>query len=594
MGQITVDDSKTASDLVTILTQNSSCILTTNETVIGDTFTAGKNSFGYFNSAGSSFPFAEGILLSTGNAINSIGPFQPNVIVNEGDSNWSGDPDLNQILGINTLNSTVLEFDFIPKTDFISFNYIFASNEYQYYYPCEFSDGFAFLIKENIPGAVYKNLALIPETTTPVSSQNIRPKINDVIQNNTLYKGCSALNETYFNGFNSTSSPINFGGQTVVMKAQSQLIAGKNYHIKLVVADSRDPYSNSAVFIESGSFTPKIDFGTDRLLLTNNAFCFGDTFLLDTKSSSTYTYEWFKDGSTTPIPGETSPTFTATDSGIYNVKADIGSGCIATGEIKIEFAPQLLLTPETLGKCDNNGTGTATFDLIKAENIFKTKHSTIAKIAFYETQTETVLSDLISNTAAFLKTTSTDQTIYLEATSIYGCTSTSTVTLATLPSNFTPGIGSTPIVNDFSGNDNTVELMPPTTGGPYDYSLDGKSFQSSNVFTGLSIGNYTAYIRDTVTCNSSIFDLTILDYPRFFTPNDDGINDRWEINNLDHFPKAIVSIYDRYGKLISNIGTQKNAWDGKCNGSKMPSDDYWFSIHFNDNKIIKGHFSLKR
>lgn len=594
MGQITVDDSKTASDLVTILTQNSSCISTTNETVIGDTFTAGKNSFGYFNNAGSSFPFAEGILLSTGNAINSIGPFQPNVIVNEGDSNWSGDPDLNQILGINTLNSTVLEFDFIPKTDFISFNYIFASNEYQYYYPCEFSDGFAFLIKENIPGAVYKNLALIPETTTPVSSQNIRPKINDVIQNNTLYKGCSALNETYFNGFNSTSSPINFGGQTVVMKAQSQLIAGKNYHIKLVVADSRDPYSNSAVFIESGSFTPKIDFGTDRLLLTNNAFCFGDTFLLDTKLPLTYTYKWYKDGSTTPIPGETSPTFTATDSGIYNVEADIGSGCIATGEIKIEFAPQLLLTPEPLGKCDDNGTGTATFDLTKAENIFKTKHSTIAKVAFYETQTGTVLSDLISNTAAFLKTTSTDQTIYVEATSIYGCTSTSTVTLTTLPSNFTPGIGSTPKVNDFLGNDNSVELMPPTTGGPYEYSLDGINYQASNVFEGLSIGNYTAYIRDTVTCNSSIFNLTILDYPRFFTPNDDGINDIWEINNLNNFPKAIVFIYDRYGKLISNIGTQKNAWDGKCNGSKMPSDDYWFSIHFNENKIIKGHFSLKR
>lgn len=592
MGQITVDDSKTASDLVTILTQNSSCISTTNETVTGDTFTAGKNSFGYFSNTNNSFPFSEGILLSSGNADNSVGPFVAGGIGGEGDSSWLGDADLNQILGISTLNSTALEFDFIAQTNFISFNYIFASNEYQFNYPCFYSDGFAFLIKENIPGAVYQNLAVIPGTTTPVSSQNIHPTINDI---NTITKGCPALNESYFNGYNPASSPINFSGQTVVMKAQTTLEAGKNYHIKLVVADSRgDFYINSAVFIESGSFSPKIDFGPDRLLLTNNAFCFGDTFLLDTKLPLTYTYEWFKDGSSTPIPGETNPTYNAVDSGTYKVEADIGSGCIATGEIKIEFAPQLLLTPETLGKCDDNGTGTATFDLTKAENIFKTKHTTIAKVVFYKTQTGTVLSELISNTAAFLKTTSTDQTIYVETSTKYGCTNTSTVTLSSLPNTIKPSLGSMPIVNDFSGNDNTVVLIPPTTIGIYDYSLDGKSFQSSNVFTGLSIGNYTAYIRDTVTCNSSIFDLTILDYPHFFTPNDDGTNDTWEIKNLDHFPKAVVSIYDRYGKLISQIGTQKNAWDGKCNGSKMPSDDYWFSIHFNDNKIIKGHFSLKR
>lgn len=594
MGQITVDDNITAPDLVKILTNSSSCINVSTETVKGDTFTAGKNSYGYFNAAGSSFPFSEGIILSSGNATSSPGPFVTGDL-GEGEFTWLGDLDLNQILGINnSQNATVLEFDFTPQTNFISFNYIFASNEYQYYYPCEFSDGFAFLIKENIPGAVYQNLAVIPETNIPVSSQNIRPKIDDIVLNNTFYPGCPPLNENYFNGFNPASSPINYGGQTVVMKAQTQLVAGSNYHIKLVVADSRDSDSNSAVFIESGSFTPKIDFGPDRLLVTNNPICDGDTFLLDTKSPLTYTYKWYKDGSPTPIPGETNPTYTAVDSGIYKVEADIGTGCITLGEIKIEFAPQLLLTPETLGKCDDNGTGTASFDLTKAEKEIKIKDTNIAKVDFYKTRTGTVLSDLISNTAAFLKTTSTDQPIYVEATSIYGCTSTSTVTLTTLPSNLTSGIGSTPKVNDFLGNDNSIELIPPTTGGPHEYSLDGIKYQVSNVFTGLSIGKYTAYIRDTVSCDFSIFDLTILDYPRFFTPNEDGFNDTWKIENLTLFPEAIVSIFDRYGKLLTQINTLKNAWDGKYNDQKMPSDDYWFSIHFGGGKIIKGHFSLKR
>jgi gliding motility-associated-like protein len=594
MGQITVDDTKTAADLVTILTNSSSCISVSTETVTGDTFTAGKNSYGYFNAAGSSFPFSEGIILSSGNAVNSIGPFVAGGKGGEGDSSWLGDPDLNTILNINSINSTALEFDFIPQTNFISFNYFFASNEYQSYYPCEFSDGFAFLIKENIPGAVYQNLAVIPGTITPVSSRKIRPKIDDVIENGTFHNGCPALNETYFNGYNSTSSPINYSGQTVVMKAQTTLEAGKNYHIKLVIADSGDFYINSAVFIESGSFTPKIDFGPDRLLVTNNPICDGDTFLLDTKSPLTYTYKWFKDGSPTPIPGETNPTYTAVDSGIYKVEADIGTGCITLGEIKIEFAPQLILTPETLGKCDDNGTGTASFDLTKAEKEIKIKDTNIAKVEFYEIRTGTVLSDPILNLNTFVKTASIDQFVHVEATSIYGCTSTSTVRLTTLPSNLTSGIGSTPKVNDFSGNDNSVELIPPTTGGPYEYSLDGIKYQVSNVFAGLSIGNYTAYIRDTVSCDFSIFDLTILDYPRFFTPNDDGFNDTWKIENLTLFPEAIVSIFDRYGKLLTQINTLKNAWDGKYNDLKMPSDDYWFSIHFGGGKIIKGHFSLKR
>lgn len=592
-GQIVVDDTKTAVDLVSILTKNSSCISVSNQIVNGDTFTPSKNSYGYFNNVGSSFPFSEGIVLSTGNATTSPSPFVASAI-GEGNFNWLGDTDLNQVLNINSKNATVLEFDFIPKTNYLSFNYIFASNEYQSYYPCNFSDGFAFLIKENAPGTIYQNLAVIPETNTPVSSQNIHPKINDTIENGTLYKGCPALNETYFNGFNTASSPINFIGQTVTMKAETQLEAGKSYHIKLVIADSRNPYSNSAVFIESGSFSPKIDFGPDRLLVTNNPVCFNESFLLDTKLPLTYTYKWFKNGSTIPILGETNPTYNAIDTGTYKVEVDLGSGCLAVGEIKVEFAPQMILNASPLGKCDENGTGIASFDLTKAEMKIKSNDSSITQVDFYKTQTGNILTDPILNLNTFVKTLPTDETIYIEATSIYNCTAKSTVTLTTLPSNYSLGTGTPPKVNDFSGNDNSVELTPPTTGGSYEYSLDGINFQVSNVFEGLSTGTYTAYIRDVNSCEYSISEITILDYPRFFTPNDDGFNDTWEIKNLNLFPKAIVSIFDRYGKLLTQINTLKNSWDGKYNGQKIPADDYWFSLNFGDGKIIKSHFTLKR
>jgi gliding motility-associated-like protein len=114
------------------------------------------------------------------------------------------------------------------------------------------------------------------------------------------------------------------------------------------------------------------------------------------------------------------------------------------------------------------------------------------------------------------------------------------------------------------------------------------------VFSGLSAGKYTAYIRNKISCEFSKYEIIVLDYPNFFTPNEDGFNDNWQIKNLDLFPKAIVSIFDRFGKLVAQINTLKNSWDGRYNGLNVPSDDYWFSIIFGDGKIVKGHFTLKR
>lgn len=590
--KITVNDSKTPFELVSILTNSSACISFSNASVKGDTFTLGKNSFGYFNKSTSDFPFSEGVILNTDSATNAIGPYVSGDI-GGGKLSWPGDSDLNSILGINTVNATVLEFDFVPLTNYIGFNYIFASNEYQLYFPCQFSDGIAFLIKENIPGATYQNFAKIPNTALPVSSQNIHPIINDVVVSDGLKKGCPASNESYFNGYNLASSPINYSGQTKVMKAGTTVIANNSYHIKIVIANQKNEYLDSAVFIEAASFSPKIDLGPDQLLVTDNPVCFGASKVLDTKLASTYNFTWFKDGSTTPIPGETNPTLNVTDSGTYTASVDIGSACIATGEIKIEFAPQIIINPTTRGKCDLDGTGTATFDLTTIETELKSKDSTLMKVEFYETQIGTLLSNLIVNSTAYTKTTATDLTIYTNAKSKYGCSSTSTALLSTVASSYIPVIGSTPTVNDFLGNENSVTLNPPTTGGPFDYSLDGINYQVSNVFSGLSTGKYNAYIRNT-KCEFSKYEIIVLDYPKFFTPNEDGFNDNWQIKNLDLFPKAIVSIFDRFGKLVAQINTLKNSWDGKYNGLKLTSDDYWFSIPFEDGKIIKGHFTLKR
>src|SRR6218665_2175704 len=266
---ITIDDQQTPKQLIEDVLVNSACASASNSTGKRDTFRSGRQSFAYFNRNGSNFPFAEGIVLATSTAQSAIGPFVSDLTSNDS-PDWLGDSDLDQILGTHSVNATALEFDFVASANSLSFNYIFASNEYQYGYPCLYSDGFAFLIKEAGTSDPYTNLAVIPNTNTTVSSVNIHPRIEaGRVPGGLPYAACEASNPNYFNGYNANNSPINYAGQTIMMTAQSNVIAGKTYHIKLVIADDTNRNLESAIFLEAGSFSSKITLGEDRTIATN-------------------------------------------------------------------------------------------------------------------------------------------------------------------------------------------------------------------------------------------------------------------------------------------------------------------------------------
>lgn len=147
-----------------------------------------KKSYGYFANGGGTFPFANGVILCTARAQRAAGPNTS--LIDEGQTAWLGDLDLQQALNItNTFNATALEFDFTPQNSNFRFNYIFASEEYQGTAPCRYSDGFAFLLKEVGSSAPYQNLALIPGTTTPVLVTSVHPAISG---------SCAAANPTFF------------------------------------------------------------------------------------------------------------------------------------------------------------------------------------------------------------------------------------------------------------------------------------------------------------------------------------------------------------------------------------------------------------
>lgn len=150
------------------------------------------------------------------------------------------------------------------------------------------------------------------------------------------------------------------------------------------------------------------------------------------------------------------------------------------------------------------------------------------------------------------------------------------------------------IVEEFNGNENSVTVIVDGI-GEYEFSLDDQTnFQDSNIFRNLPNNYYTVLIRDKKGCGivSEIF--IVLDYPRFFTPNNDGFNDLWKIIGISEFPETRIYIYDRFGKLLKELHPNSAGWDGTFNDRKLPSDDYWFTIELFNGRKIKGNFSLKQ
>ena len=150
------------------------------------------------------------------------------------------------------------------------------------------------------------------------------------------------------------------------------------------------------------------------------------------------------------------------------------------------------------------------------------------------------------------------------------------------------------IVVDFKpGSQNTIKIIAEG-GGDFEYSIDGITFQESNVFTNVAPGDYIAFVRDKGQCVTLSEELYVLGYPLFFTPNGDGFNESWQVLHAEREPENRVYIFDRYGKLLTRFTQADAGWDGAYNGKQMPSTDYWFKVERITGQTIKGHFTLKR
>lgn len=163
------------------------------------------------------------------------------------------------------------------------------------------------------------------------------------------------------------------------------------------------------------------------------------------------------------------------------------------------------------------------------------------------------------------------------------------------------------VVDDSNNNTITIDNTNNNLGiGDYEFALQDQNgviirdYQDVPLFEQLQGGIYTILVRDKNACGIAQVDVSVIEFPKFFTPNSDGINDTWAIRgaNSTFYPESQIYVFDRFGKVITKLDIDGTGWNGLYNGKVLPSTDYWFNIQLVDTKGTprsrRGHFSLLR
>lgn len=182
-------------------------------------------------------------------------------------------------------------------------------------------------------------------------------------------------------------------------------------------------------------------------------------------------------------------------------------------------------------------------------------------------------------------TVSTPGTYTVKVTNVFGCESTSSTQVSY---SVLAHIVSVNITN----NTATVIL---SQSGNYEFSLDNFTWQDSNIFTNLKMGEYTVYVRTKSGCIIGQKNFSIFNIPNAISPNGDGINDTWRIAGLENYPGTEVSLYDRRGAVIYKeiIRNKPFQWDGRYESHPISTGNYWYTIKVSDGRIYNGWLLIK-
>jgi gliding motility-associated-like protein len=293
-------------------------------------------------------------------------------------------------------------------------------------------------------------------------------------------------------------------------------------------------------------------------------------------------YETFNDAVLENNPLPLNYTNTIPYNQIIYSRAESGNDCFGIGEVVLTINPRPQLDEdELIYYCLNDFPITQTLGsgLIGDPNDFNFSWST----------GETTPTISVNQVGVYTVTVTNPNT---------GCQQTKTITIEASDI----AVITQPIfVNDGNSLNNVVEVTV-TGDGIYQYALqnqDGEliGYQDSGLFYYIPAGIYTVLVKD-IKNNCGITEqlISVIGFPNFFTPNNDGFNDYWQVYGVNDIfqPDAEIYIFDRYGKLLTRISPTGLGWDGTYNGTPMPTNDYWFMVTLKDGRVYKNNFTLKR
>lgn len=292
IAQVIVDESLTAQEVV------ENILLGEGVQIFNITYSGDADQIGFFDANNSNILIADGMIMATGSASNVIGPNNSGSSTIGGGNFGSGDSDLTQLSTFETNDAAILEFDFIPTGDSLSFNYSFGSDEYNEYVCGSVNDAFGFFLSgPGITGPYSDNainLAVIPETDgTPVTINSVN---NGNVGSAGTASNCTQVdpnwteNTEYYidNDGNTDPNATQLDGFTVILTAQALVQCGATYHIKIAIADAGDTAFDSAVFIEGGSFSSNAFDIIATASISGNAIFMGDTTVVETCNDAVF------------------------------------------------------------------------------------------------------------------------------------------------------------------------------------------------------------------------------------------------------------------------------------------------------------------
>ena len=301
---------------------------------------------------------------------------------------------------------------------------------------------------------------------------------------------------------------------------------------------------------------------------------------LQLRASGATTYEWsgpkgFSSAENSPVV-----TYTADKSyeGVYTLKST-KDGCplFSNTTVTVYEAPKVLSVSASVPICE----GDATQLSVGGSNITHYK---------WEPSTGLDHDDIANPMASPMQTTTYTVTVSNDGCADFKPTGQTTITVNKLPM-----ADAGKAQRMFDGQ--TVKL-PGTAGGdnvsyhwtPIDYLDDPTSL--TPVSSSPNDITYTLHVVSGVNCGEATSTVFVRVYKLLtvvnsFSPNGDGVNDYWYIKNIENYPKADISVFNRYGQRVyESIGYAKQ-WDGTFNGSKLPTGTYYYMIDFRDDYVPK-------